>query len=57
MVATSVLNAAMERSSSPGALADLQALGLNETISTTATDGYTVVGEALQSKTTHLVYS
>ena len=41
--------------SSPGALADLQALGLNETISTTASDGYTVVGEALQSKTTHLV--
>ena len=40
---------------SPGALADLHALGLNETISTTATDGYTVVGEALQSKTTHLV--
>ena len=41
--------------SSPGVLADLQALGLNETISTTASDGYTVVGEALQSKTTHLV--
>ena len=40
---------------SPGALADLHALGLNETISTTATDGYTVVGEALQSQTTHLV--
>ena len=39
---------------SPGALADLQALGLNETISTTATDGYTVVGEALKSKTVHL---
>ena len=40
---------------SPGVLADLQALGLNETISTTATDGYTVVGEALKSKTVHLV--
>ena len=34
---------------------DLQAFGLNETINTTASDGYTVVGEALKSKTTHLV--
>ena len=41
--------------SSPGALSDLQAFGLNETINTTASDGYTVVGEALKSKTTHLV--
>jgi flagellin len=40
--------------SSPGTLADLQAFGLNETINTTATDGYTVVGEALKSKTVHL---
>ena len=40
---------------SPGALSlDLQAFGLNETINTTASDGYTVVGEALKSKTTHL---
>ena len=37
----------------PGALADLQAFGLNETINTTATDGYTVVGEALKSNKTH----
>ena len=37
----------------PGALADLQAFGLNETINTTATDGYTVIGQALKSNTTH----
>jgi flagellin len=37
----------------PGALADLQAFGLNETINTTASDGYTVVGEALKSNKTH----
>ena len=40
--------------SSPGTLADLQLFGLNKTISTSAEDGYTVVGEALKSKTTHL---
>ena len=38
----------------PGTLADLQAFGLNETISTSASDGYTVLGEALKSKTTHI---
>ncbi len=38
----------------PGTLADLQAFGLNETISTSLTDGFTMVGEALKSKTTHL---
>ena len=40
--------------STPGAMADLQLFGLNKTISTSADDGYTVVGEALKSKTTNL---
>lgn len=37
----------------PGTISDLHAFGLNETINTTATDGYTVVGEALKSNKTH----
>ena len=37
----------------PGTRADLQAFGLNETVSTTATDGYTLVGDALKSNVTH----
>ena len=42
------------RSFSPGTLADLQLFNFNKTISTSADDGYTVVGEALKSKTTNL---
>ena len=37
----------------PGTRADLQAFGLNETVSTTATDGYTMIGDALKSNVTH----